>query len=246
MAKFKRAMIVEQSREYVVQIREMLKDYCRDFAFTTDGAEAMQLYQKYQPDLLLVEAIMPGYDGFALLEQITKDDIVKIVLTSMNHELIIRKAFDVGADYVLVKPYAQEVFVSRVLEVVQFREANRVERVEVDHFTKTRIALLLKRLGVPASIKGYRMICDALLLLYKEPTRLRPIRDNIYEPLAEQYSTTPQCVERNIRHAIETAVLRGDADAFAEVFGYSMDSYKGKPTNREFLAALQLQLKEGE
>ncbi|MEG0251255.1 MAG: sporulation initiation factor Spo0A C-terminal domain-containing protein [Christensenellaceae bacterium] len=240
MSRFHRTLIVEQSREYVLQIKEMLSGISESFESTIDGNEALELYNHYKPDLILVEAIMPGYDGFALMERILEDDIVKIVLTSMNQEIIIKKAFELKANYLFVKPYIKEIFVARILEVADFKDSR--SKVSMDsnnqQFLLNQISVSLKRLGIPVSIKGYKMVRDALMILCGDFSKIDSINDNVYLQIAKKYNTTSQCVERNIRHAIETAATRGDPEAFIDYFGYSISSDKGKPTNREFIAAL--------
>lgn len=238
MARFKRTLIVEQSRKYVVQIKEMLADISDFFLSTTDGSEAIALYDQYNPDLVLVEAIMPGYDGFALMEHMLGTDIIKIVLTSMNQELIIKKAFELKANYLFVKPYIRDIFVTRILEAADFRDMNRQAEVGINQLLYSQISVALKRLGIPANVQGYKLLRDALYMACMDFAITRAINKNIYQVLAEKYHTQSFCVERNIRHAIETAATRGDPDAFNAYFGYTVSSDKGKPTNGEFIATL--------
>ncbi|MEF9987816.1 MAG: sporulation initiation factor Spo0A C-terminal domain-containing protein [Christensenella sp.] len=237
MARFMRTLIVEQSSDYINQIKGMLWDVSDSFVCTTNGEEALALYDKYHPDLVLVEAILPGYDGFALMEHMLCDkDVIKIVLTSMSQEMIIRKSFELEAAYVIVKPYIKELFVKRILEAAELRM--HLVGVDYDRFLIGRISVVLKRLGIPVNIKGYKFLKEALQMVCADPMKMRPLNLNVYEPLARKYNSTDKCVERNIRHAIETAASRGDPKAFEEYFGYSISSEKGKPTNGEFIAAL--------
>jgi two-component system response regulator (stage 0 sporulation protein A) len=239
LARFRRTLIVEQKDDYVKQIKEMLREESASFLCTTDGGEALELYDRYHPDLVLVEAILPGYDGFELMEHMLPErDVVKIVLTAMNRKLIIKKAFELGAAYVIVKPYVKKYFVQRVLEAADTLKKRQNIRAESDQLIAGKISVALKRLGIPVNIKGYKLLREALLTACMEPAKMRPFNVNIYMPLAKKYGSTAKCVERNIRHAIETAAIRGDAEAFYEYFGYTISSEKGKPTNGEFIATL--------
>ena len=239
MARFKRTLIVEQSNDYINQIKDMLKDVSASFLCTTNGEEGLALYDEHRPDLVLVEAILPGYDGFALMEHMLSDkDVLKIVLTSMNQKLIIKKSFELDAGYVFVKPYVREVFLKRLLEVADMHEKMYLPEVEADQILAGRISVALKRLGIPVNLKGYKFLKEALQIVCGDQRKIRPLSANVYAPLARKYGSTDKCVERNIRHAIETAASRGDPDAFYEYFGYSISSEKGKPTNGEFIAAL--------
>ena len=118
------------------------------------------------------------------------------------------------------------------------QEGRRQAFAESDQLLDSRISVALKRLGIPMSIKGYKLLREALMVVCTDSAKMRPLNRNVYMPLAQKYGSTVKCVERNIRHAIETAATRGDTDAFYEYFGYSISSEKGKPTNAEFIAAL--------
>lgn len=239
MARFRRTLIVEQNNDYINQIKEMLKEESASFLCTTNGGKALELYDKYHPDLVLVEAILPGYDGFALMEHMLADkNVVKIVLTPMNQDLIIKKAFELEAAYVIVKPYIKKYFVERILEAADQQDEQRSVPAESDQLLAGKISIALKKLGIPVNIKGYKLLREALLLICMDPSKARPLNLNVYEPLARKYASTIKCVERNIRHAIETAATRGDTEAFYEYFGYTISPEKGKPTNSEFIATL--------
>ena len=156
----------------------------------------------------------------------------------MNQELIIKKAFELNANYLFVKPYIRDVFVSRILEAADFRDMNRQTEVGVNQLLYSRISVSLKRLGIPANVQGYKLLRDALYIVCMDFSKTQAINKNIYQVLAEKHGTQSSCVERNIRHAIETAATRGDPDAFNAYFGYTVSSEKGKPTNGEFIATL--------
>lgn len=239
--KFSRTLIVEQNREYVVQLREILQDHINDVEFAFDGKEAIRIYDEYHPDLVLVEAILPKYDGFALLERIQSDDIVKIMLTCINEPLIIKKAFALKADYVFVKPYEGNVIIERLNEIVVFKQSNKKWNFGVSDRPplQNRIANMLKKLGIPAKMLGYRYIKEALVIMCEEnPDATSTNYRKLYREISQRCATKEKCVERNIRHAIETAANRGDPEILLRYFGYSMNSEKGKPTNGEFLSAL--------
>lgn len=241
--RFKRTLIVEQNREYVTQIHEMLEDFVAEVDFCFDGESALNKYQTMQPDLLFVEAILPKMDGFALLEKIIADDILKIMLTSINQDLIIKKAFELKADYVFVKPYSKNTFVPRLMDVVDFKTANpgmSYSGVLLDEKKNiyNRAAGMLKALGIPANIKGYTFLREAIVMACEDPSALESLNGNIYANLAKQFGTTVSNVERNMRTALETANERSDPQNYERYFGNSVNYKKGKPTNAEFIAVL--------
>lgn len=174
MARFRRTLIVEQNNDYINQIKEMLKEESASFLCTTNGGKALELYDKYHPDLVLVEAILPGYDGFALMEHMLADkNVVKIVLTPMNQDLIIKKAFELEAAYVIVKPYIKKYFVERILEAADQQDEQRSVPAESDQLLAGKISIALKKLGIPVNIKGYKLLREALLLIWIRQRRVR-------------------------------------------------------------------------
>lgn len=240
MIKFQKTLIVEQNREYVVQIREFLDGLTGEVEFCFDGYTAQQLYDRFRPDLILVEAILPKLDGFALMEHILEDNIVKVMLTSINQDIIIKKAFCLKADYLFVKPYQREHFRSRLIEVAEYRYAHPYSTAPQlpEQAMWNKISSTLKVLGIPANFKGYSYLREALMIVCRDFSALNSLNNNVYKNIAEEFDTTEKSVERNIRHAIEVSAVRGDMETYYNFFGYSIDSNKGKPTNGEFIAAL--------
>jgi len=243
LIKFKRTLIVEQSREYVVQIRDMLKKHIDEVEYCYDGRRALEIYRDFRPDLVLVEVILPKLDGFAFMENLLEDDILKIMLTSINQNIIIKKAFDVKADYLFVKPYDEASFVPRLLDVARHKAAQPKQVLPGFYQDETQrlrsiISDILDSLGIPVSMKGYHYLREALVIVHDDFAALGSLRDNIYEVLAKQFNTTYQCIERNMRHAIETSIKRADDEAYEQYFGNSLSSESGRPTNGEFIASL--------
>ena len=101
---------------------------------------------------------------------------------------------------------------------------------------KTLIFLsnLMKKIGIPASIRGYRFLQQAILLALEDEEMLDSITKLLYPSIAKSNDTTPSRVERSMRHAIETAWERGDVGVLSELFGYTVRASRGKPTNSEF------------
>ncbi len=240
---FKKTLIIEQSREYVVQIRSMLKGYLDEVEFCYDGSRALEIYHAFHPDLIFVEAILPKRDGFAIMEHIHGDNLLKIIVTSINQEIIIKKAFQLGADYIFVKPYEQDSFVARLMDIAAHKKENKRYPgfgylLDDDSVLRGRISSILKSLGIPANVKGYAFLRESILIVLKDISSLNSMKDRIYTPIAEIYDTTLSRTERNIRHAIEMSASRADPEAYEFFFGYSFDSEKGKPTNGEFISAV--------
>ena len=94
---------------------------------------------------------------------------------------------------------------------------------------------LLHDMGTPAHIKGHYYLRSAILEVYDHPELLKNMMNGLYATIAEAYDTTPSCVERSIRNAVEATLDRGDVDFLYSVFRNTISKNKGKPTNREFI-----------
>jgi two-component system response regulator (stage 0 sporulation protein A) len=117
------------------------------------------------------------------------------------------------------------------------------------HTLETEVTNVIHEIGVPAHIKGYQYLRDAIIMVINDMDVLNSITKQLYPNIAKQYNTTPSRVERAIRHAIEVAWSRGKMDTIDKLFGYTVNNGKGKPTNSEFIALiadrLRLELQVG-
>ncbi|MNN38796.1 Stage 0 sporulation protein A [compost metagenome] len=98
------------------------------------------------------------------------------------------------------------------------------------------ITSIIHEIGVPAHIKGYQYLREAITMVYNNIEILGAITKTLYPAIAEKFKTTPSRVERAIRHAIEVAWTRGNIDSISHLFGYTINISKSKPTNSEFIA----------
>ncbi len=234
---FKNALVAEQNKQYAAEVKGMISEIANNIVCCYDGREAILLYEKLKPDIILIETILPNYDGFEIMEKIYNDDIIKIMLTSINKDFLIKKAFDLKADYIFVKPYAKNVFVKRIVQAWEFKNSGFNGTLNAEEYINENITKILKQLGIPLKFKGYTYIKDALCIMYTNSNKSVTIKE-VYLEIAKKHNTTYLSVERNIRHAIETAMERGNITFIEEFFGYTISAAKGKPTNGEFLAAL--------
>ena len=108
---------------------------------------------------------------------------------------------------------------------------------------EVEVTELLRQLGVPAHIKGYKYLRDAIIFALEEPEALERVTKILYPEVAKMNGTISSRTERAIRHAIETAWDRGDVILMDRLFGYTVNSNRGKPTNGEFIATVVDHLK---
>ena len=103
---------------------------------------------------------------------------------------------------------------------------------------ETKVTNILHEIGVPANIRGYHYMREAIIMSVNDMDVLNYITKELYPSIAKKCNTTPSRVERAIRHAIEVAWNRGKVDAINALFGYTVNNHKGKPTNSEFIALI--------
>lgn len=216
-----------------------------------DGMETLGMIEETKPDVLLLDLIMPKLDGLGVLEKIHKGTAGEkrpevIVISSIAQERVTESAFAMGAAYYVLKPFDKEVVLSRVQDLKPGARAKFIMAPEErKHSTQTArynlesdVTNIIHEIGVPAHIKGYQYLRDAIMMSVDDSEMLNSITKILYPSIAKQHGTTPSRVERAIRHAIEVAWSRGKVDTIDELFGYTVHNGKGKPTNSEFVALI--------
>lgn len=218
-----------------------------------DGETAYSMIRNRKPDVVLMDLIMPKMDGLTLLEKLQADENLEkrpavMVVSAIGHEELAEHAFAMGASYYLMKPFDMDSLLAR-LHQLENRRRNAVpvtgreytfESLYVggDTDLETEVTNILHDLGVPAHIKGYQYLRDSILVSMEDPEMLNSITKLLYPSIAKRNRTTSSRVERAIRHAIEVAWTRGNLDTMEALFGYTINTGKGKPTNSEFIALI--------
>lgn len=215
-----------------------------------NGEEMCQIIKDKQPDVVLLDLIMPKMDGLTVMEQVSQDKNVSkrpyfIVVTAVGQERITEDAFNKGANYYIMKPFNNEMLLNRIKSVRKmFRnnekksEDTKRENAVRGENLENRVTNMLHEIGIPAHIKGYHYLRDAIIMAVEDMDVLNAITKILYPTVAKKYQTTSSRVERAIRHAIEVAWSRGKLDTLDELFGYTVSTGKGKPTNSEFIALI--------
>lgn len=240
-----RTILADSSRDYLKLVSSFLKETEKfdiiDYAF--DGKQAYELTKTHKPDLLVVDLIMPVLDGFAVLEELGRDGYIentKVVMTSaVNLDFVMKKAESYNVDYVFLKPFDKDVFKRRLTELMSFEsEGARVFGSKEEANPSLIVTSHIKKVGITANIKGYHYLRDAILLVHEDFDLMSHLTTGLYTTVAKKHNSTPQRVERAMRHAIETAWNRGNIEVLQDFFGYTILDTKGKPTNGEFIAML--------
>ena len=222
--------------------------------------EMCQIIRERQPDVVLLDLIMPKMDGLTFMDQMNRSQAGEkrpyfIVVTAVGQERITEDAFNKGANYYIMKPFNNDMLLDRIKSVR--RTARNTEKKEEEKpvsgarpgSLENRVTNMLHEIGIPAHIKGYHYLRDAIIMAVGDMDVLNAITKILYPTVAKKYQTTSSRVERAIRHAIEVAWSRGKLDTLDELFGYTVSTGKGKPTNSEFIAliadTIQLEYKHG-
>ena len=236
-------------------------------AIVKDGEEAIDLISAKSPDIVLLDVIMPHLDGIGVLEKLNVIKLNKkpicIMLSAVGQDKITQKAIVLGAEYYIVKPFDIEILVKRIRELKNYKPVSnqnilskeiKQQYIEINSESKKSeenlealVTNIIHEVGVPAHIKGYQYLREAIIMVVKDIDVINQITKSLYPEIASRFKTTPSRVERAIRHAIEVAWGRGQADVVENIFGYTISASKGKPTNSEFIAMiadkLRLELK---
>ena len=219
-----------------------------------DGVEALKLVNEKKPDLLVLDIIMPHLDGLGVLERLNTmkmENLPKvIVLSAVGQDKITQRAIELGADYYVVKPFDMEVFTKRIREMFNNTIGNETARKPITYSEDALesanrakanslegdITDIIHEIGVPAHIKGYVYLREAITMVVNDMELLSAVTKELYPSIAKKFNTTSSRVERAIRHAIEVAWSRGQVETINKIFGYTVHNDKGKPTNSEFIA----------
>lgn len=213
----------------------------------SDGSEIASAVRQYQPEILVMDIIMPRRDGFMALEELNQmEEGLRpkvIVLTGLSRDDFIMRAIQLGASYYMVKPFDMNLLYSRIQESAGERAplATQSAPESITAAAETadeRITNLFLTLGIPAHIKGYQYLREAVLMVLENREIINHITKELYPGIARRFDTSASKVERAMRHAIEVAWSRGRLDTVNHMYGYKVFDAMDKPTNGEFISCV--------
>ena len=210
-----------------------------------NGSKALKALLELHPQAVLLDAFMPDLDAITVKQRYETQDTrgtrtAFFVTGAFQSEEVEQDLLDNGFSFFFVKPFDESVLVSRVLKAAGTPSRPQPASQDSDELTVTEI---LHQVGVPAHIKGYQYLRDAIVFVIEDINLLGAVTKELYPMIAEKYNTTASRVERAIRHGIELAWDRGNIDLMNKYFGYTIDVERGKPTNSEFIAMIADKLK---
>ena len=239
-----RTIIIDNNSQVVNNLKTHFESSERIKIINTfdNGENALQYILSHEElfDLIIMDILVPGLDGLAILEELRKKNINKkvIVLSSYKNENIIKTCSDYNVSYYLIKPFSISSLEKRILDIKSYPQPmNKIsENLDLE------VSQILHNLGIPSHIRGYKYIRDGVMILFNN-SNISLITKEIYPQIAYKYETTPSRVERAIRHAIEVSWIRGDLALMEDLFGFSVSCDKAKPTNSEFLTTIADRIK---
>jgi two-component system response regulator (stage 0 sporulation protein A) len=263
----KKILVVDDDKNFLEKLEFALQqdDFFSQIFTATNGEDALNIFKKMRPDIILTDLAMPIIDGYLLLENLKKENLLTknssvFFMTDMASESIYKMLKNAGADFCFIKPFSFHSTITQI-KVIADKESNMENSATINeqavkdpsttinisnvkntqnedlYFVKL-ITGIFHDLGMPAHINGYEYLRFALLRVLENRKLLHSVTKELYPMIAKEFASSPSRVERAIRHAIEVAWTRGDPDNIAGVFGCTVLDSRGKPTNSEFLAMI--------
>jgi len=200
-----------------------------------DGQEGIQLINKIEPDIVILDIIMPKTDGLAVLEYFQNNEEMSfIILSAIGHDLITKRAMSLGAVYYLVKPFEIQTLIQRLTQLfLSDPEETSAEEIQFITNLEETVSQEIKTLGIPMHVKGYQYIKEAVKMAVHAGEGRLKITKEVYPKIAKENGTTPTSVERAIRNAIDLTISRGSIDFIQEYFNHEL--FNNKITNKEFI-----------
>lgn len=248
-------LIADSNLELLSQMKTFF-DSKEDIALVgtaTDGMEAAEKIREYRPGVVIMDIVLPRMDGIGILKSINTlpgaHRPVVIITSGAKKEHITNICMQLGADYFMIKPCSPETIYERInllcaprTSRAALQDSHMYEKQQSDIPSDRAIEIFVTKtihsVGVPANIKGYQYLRDAIIMSIKDTELINAVTKQLYPRVANRHNTSPSRVERAIRHAIEVACIRGNEEELYKLFGYTVSNNKGKPTNSEFIAMI--------
>jgi two-component system response regulator (stage 0 sporulation protein A) len=239
-----KVLLADDNRSFLEMLSSRInaEDAFEVVCTASDGVETLECIQRYAPDIVVLDIIMPRLDGIAVQERLQElPSRPKVVIfTALGMDFVTRQSIALGADAYFLKPFNMDVFIKRLRFMMgETREQMALrERQLSDGELDDRVTEILHKLAVAPHLKGYRFLKQAILYVIHDKGILESITYKIYPVIAETFHTTSTRVERAIRSTIENAWDRCRVETIEQIFGYTLDEEKGKPSNSEFIAMI--------
>ena len=254
-----KVLIADDSSDFGQNCAKVLKNYGMEVVLCEkDGQKLITAVNKERADIVIADVFMPNIDILGVLKNIQEKDKSErpmvMVMSNFDNQRLEKETLEAGASYYFLKPIDLNTMAERIIKLSGWKNDNaplvlNKNAITTDVQLELLITEIIHQVGVPAHIKGYHYLRDAILMSVKDTSMINSVTKILYPTVAKKHQTTSSRVERAIRHAIEVAWDRGDLDTLDSYFGYTVQNTRGKPTNSEFIAMIsdkiRLDLKAG-
>lgn len=259
MQKDLKVIIADDSTDFGRNCAKILGSYGMEVDLCEkDGLKLVDMVRRKRADVVIADVFMPNLDILGVLKAINEmeknDKPLVMAMTSFDNQRLEKETLEAGASYYFIKPFDMNTMAQRIIQLSGWKNETspliiKRNSVTTDSELELLVTNIIHEIGVPAHIKGYHYLREAIILSVKNTEVINSVTKILYPTVAKNHKTTSSRVERAIRHAIEVAWDRGDIDVLNSYFGYTVQNQKGKPTNSEFIAMIsdkiRLNLKAG-
>jgi two-component system response regulator (stage 0 sporulation protein A) len=244
----KRVVIADASEEFRQMFADMIESETDLYLTgqTGDGEELLELISRTNPDVVVMDLLLTGMDGLEVMDQLGEKKPKLLVLSSFSNSALAEAVSARGGAYCMLKPCRMSTVLERVRQLAS-AQTEEEEQEDTARVLERRVTAIIHEIGVPAHIKGYQYLREAIILVVNDMDTINAVTKVLYPAVAKKFGTTASRVERAIRHAIEVAWDRGDLEILQKYFGYTVNGAKGKPTNSECIAMIadRISLEQG-
>lgn len=249
-------LIADESSDFSQLCIAALK--CHGFSVflgSRDGQVVLDQIMQESPDVVLLNTFLAHLDGSSIVRKVLQANLEKtphfIMMSNVSNAFIEQEALQAGASYFVVKPFDSDMLAEKIMRLCG-RNPDFMPSITTNALLKgpvsdgnleVLVTEIIHQIGVPAHIKGYHYLREAIMACVKDMDILNAVTKQLYPMVANKFSTTSSRVERAIRHSIEVAWDRGNVDTLNYYFGYTIHNNRGKPTNSEFIAMISDKLR---
>lgn len=243
MANNLKVLLADDSQTFGRSCQQFLRTSGFDvITVSKDGTKVVSMIESQHFDVVIMDVFMAQVDALDVLPRINniKERPLVILLSSVDNPEFEQEMMNAGADYYFLKPINPQTVAQRTLQLTQWQSKTEstISGKREPQDLEVVVSDIMRQIGVPAHIKGYHYLRQAILLCVNDTEMLGSVTKVLYPTVAKMFQTTSSRVERAIRHAIEVAWDRGDVDVLSSYFGYTIQNQRGKPTNSEFIAMI--------
>lgn len=245
MSKKTSILLVDDNKSFIELLKDRIEmsEIFEVIGEAYDGERGLELILKLQPEIVILDMIMPILDGLGVLERFNKANVVNyrpkfVVLSAIGLDTITSSALSLGAQYYMIKPTDFDVLIKRLEQIISESGAPLNSDTTFSLAVQRKATEVLQSLGVPPHIKGFLYLKEAIVMVCEDEIHLMRITKSLYPGIATRYHSTPQRVERSIRNAVDLTFERGNSELFNKYFKTVTPIHGGRITNGEFIAYL--------